>query len=77
MLLMIAAAGILSSLLLGFSAIYVMAIIILLAILNFFVFPFGIFINDAIIDPYLQLPLLFVFNVLTVLGFTDFVRGGA
>jgi membrane-bound ClpP family serine protease len=77
MLLIIGAAGILAGLLLGFSAIYVMAIVILIGIMNFFVFPYGIFINTAILPPELGLPLLFFFNVLTVLGISDFVRGGA
>lgn len=67
----------LAGFLLGFSAIYVLALVIVVAILNFFVFPIGIFITPEIIDPYIGLPILFFFNVLEVLAITDFVRGGA
>jgi hypothetical protein len=67
----------LAGFLLGFSAIYVLALVIVVGILNFFVFPIGIFITPEIIDPYVGYPLLFLFNVIEVLAITDFVRGGA
>lgn len=77
-LIILGAAGVfLAGFLLGFSAIYVLAMVILVAILNFFVFPIGIFITPEIIDPYLGIPLMFLFNVIEVLAITDFVRGGA
>lgn len=74
----VALAGVaLAGFLLGFSAIYVLALVIVIAILNFFVFPIGIFITPEVIDPYIGFPLLFLFNVIEVLAITDFVRGGA
>lgn len=77
-LIIVATAGVfLSGFLLGFSAIYILAMVILVAILNFFVFPLGIFITPEIIDPYFGIPLMFIFNVIEVLAITDFVRGGA
>lgn len=77
-LVILGAAGVfLAGFLLGFSAIYILAMVILVAILNFFVFPLGIFITPEIIDPYFGIPLMFLFNVIEVLAITDFVRGGA
>jgi len=71
------AGAVLVGLLAGFSAIYILALVIVVAILNFFVFPIGIFITPTVIDPYIGLPIIFLFNVIEVLAITDFVRGGA
>lgn len=77
MLVVLAAAGILANLLLGFSAIYVLPIVIIIALMNFFVLPYGIFINPAIIDPSLGIIIIFLLNVFQALAVADFVRGGA
>lgn len=67
----------LAGFLLGFSAIYVLAMVIVIAILNFFVFPIGILITPEIVPTFIGFPLIFLFNVIEVLAITDFVRGGA
>jgi hypothetical protein len=71
------AGAVLVGLLSGFSAIYILALVIVVAILNFFVFPIGIFITPEVIAPEIGYPILFVFNIIEVLAITDFVRGGA
>lgn len=71
MIAVVAGASILVGLISGYSAIYIVPILILIAILNFFVFPLNFLYNY----PELTVPALAVFNVLTVLASTDFIKG--
>ncbi len=58
----------------NFSAMYVIPILLLMATLNFFIFPLN-FIYSA--PDLLKVPLFTFFNVITVLAVLDFIRGGA
>jgi hypothetical protein len=70
-------AGGLAALITGFSAIYVIPIILLLAFLNFFIFPLGfVFGGTDVVPDILKTPIIAFFNVLTVLAVTNFIRGG-
>ncbi len=60
----------------GFSAVYVVAMVLLAVSVNFFVFP----ISSGIFDPnssIISTILVVIFNTLLVLAVLDFVRGGA
>jgi hypothetical protein len=59
----------------GFAAVYIIAAEILIAVLAYFIFPFGFLINPNL-SPFLSYPLMFIFNVILVLAVVDFVRGG-
>lgn len=75
-LLLIGAVAALSSLLLGgFGSMYIVPMMLLLSILNLFVFPFS-FIVSASIPSYVSIPLVVFINLLTLLCITTFVRGG-
>jgi len=68
-----AAAG-LTALVLGYSAIYIIPILLLMALLSFFIYPLDFLMGAPDIIRY---PVLAVFNVLSVLAVMDFVRGRA
>jgi len=57
----------------SFSAIYVIPIFILLAILNFFILPLDFLMTVQ--EPFIKYPVLGLLNVLTVLAITNFIRG--
>lgn len=77
MLLVIAGAGIaLVALITGYSAIYIIPLLILMAILNFVVFPLG-FVLDPTIPEFLKYPIAVFFNLMTVLATVSFIRGDA
>lgn len=59
----------------GYSAIYILPIILLLGILNFVVFPLDFLMS--IEDPLIRFPVLGLFNLLLIISFLDFVRGNA
>lgn len=65
-----------AALITGFSAMYLIPLLILLAILNLLVFPFS-FIFDGTMPVLISTPLILFFNFLTILTITNFVRGGA
>lgn len=69
---LILAAGLLT-LITGFSAIYVIPIFILLAILNFFILPLNFLVTVQ--EPLIKYPILGLLNILTVLAVTNFIRG--
>lgn len=74
-LIMISAAGIaLVALISGYSALYIIPAIILIAILNFVVFPMS-FVLDPAIPEIIAYPLAVLFNILTVVAAVAFVRG--
>lgn len=58
----------------GFSAIYVIPIFILLAILNFFILPLNFMMSVQ--EPLIKYPILALLNMLTVLAVSNFIRGG-
>lgn len=67
-------AGVLATLLTGFSAMYVIPIIILIAVLEFFMFPLSFLFS---LPDLLLHPILAFFNIITALSVINFVRGGA
>jgi len=58
----------------GFSAIYIVPLLILMAIMQFFVMPMS-FILDASIPVEIRVALIVFFNMLTVLASIHFIRG--
>lgn len=70
----ILSAGAFVALISGFSSMYVVPLLILMAVLNFVIFPFN-FIMSAPSE--LSIPVIVLMNVLTVLAVINFVRGGA
>jgi hypothetical protein len=75
MMLTIGGAVVLLSFLLGFSAIYIIPLLMLFSILNFFVFPMS-----AVLDPMMPIEikviLIFFYNTITVMACITFIRGG-
>lgn len=70
------ASGIISNLLgQGYSAIYIIPLLILMAVLNLVVFPMS-FITQSAMPDILKIILIVFFNLLTVLAIISFVRGG-
>ena len=72
-LLSIVLAGGLAALFGGFSAMYVIPIIILVGVLNFFIFPLDFLMHAP---DFIQFPLIALNNILTALAVTNFIRGG-
>lgn len=70
------AVGILS-LILGFSAIYIIPLLILIGMLNYFVFPIGIIFASAEMPEVLSVSILFFYNFITVMAIITFVRGNS
>jgi len=70
------AVGILS-LILGFSAIYIIPLLILIGMLNYFVFPIGIIFASAEMPEILSVSILFFYNFITVMAIITFVRGNS
>jgi len=70
-------AGAFAALMTGFAAIYFIPILLLLAFLNFFIFPLDfIFSGSGVMPDLLKVPLIAFFNVLMVLAIANFIRGG-
>lgn len=74
MIFIILSAGILVTLVSGFSSFYIVPLLLLIAVLNFVIFPFN-FIMSAPTE--LAVPVMVFMNILTVLAVLNFVRGGA
>jgi hypothetical protein len=74
--LLLGGAAVLVILLSGFSAMYVVPALILVAILNFVILPYG-FVMDQSIPTIISYPLAFILNTVTILAVVDFIRGGA
>ena len=70
------AVGILSFIL-GFSAIYIIPLLILIGMLNYFVFPIGMIFSSAQIPEVLSVSILFFYNFITVMAIVTFVRGNS
>jgi hypothetical protein len=67
-----------TALILGFSALFIIPIVMLIALLNFLVFPFSFLItapNDPIASAF-YIPFVVFMNILCVLALASFVRGG-
>jgi hypothetical protein len=67
------AVGALILLITGFSAMYIIPAVILIAVLNFLIFPFD-FIFSA--PTYISVPIVAFFNIISVLAVLNFIRGG-
>ena len=63
----------------NFSTIYVTPLLILVAILglNVFIFPIDFIFAGDVMPVILKLPIVALFNMLTILAVIDFIRGGA
>lgn len=59
---------------LGYSAIYIIPIFLLLAGLTFFVFPLDFVLNAGIPDT-IRYPMVLIFNTITVFACISFIRG--
>jgi len=65
-----------ASLLLGFSAIYIIPLVMLFALLNYFAFPLSIIdAHDPMLGTFGMVIVVFL-NLLSLLAITSFVRGG-
>jgi len=63
-----------AALLTGFGAIYIIPLMMLLAFLNFVVFPIS-FIFDPALPAIIKFPFVVFFNLLTILAIVSFTRG--
>lgn len=77
-------AGIITSMLAGFSAMYIVPFAMLIFALNYFVLPTSFMFNPTclgvcatLIPDVIKIPLFIFLNVLMVLAILDFARGGA
>lgn len=61
----------------GFSAMYLIPLLLLIAILDFVVFPFSFILDPATLPPEFGIPIIVLFNLLTVMAITNFIRGGS
>ena len=66
-------AAALITLITGYSAIYVIPIFLVLAVINFFLLPLNFLMT--IEEPLIKYPVMGLFNILTVLAILNFVRG--
>lgn len=64
-----------ASLIGGFGVLYIIPMLILMAILEYFIFPFS-FIIDNSLDPMIGTPLILFLNMFTILSIVNFIRGG-
>lgn len=62
------------ALLTGFGAIYIIPLMMLLAFLNFVVFPIS-FIFDPMLPALIKYPIIVFFNIITILAIVSFTRG--
>lgn len=70
----IVSAGVMSFIL-GFSAIYIIPLLILFSILNFFVFPLSA-VLDMTMPVEIRVIIIFLYNVITIMACVTFIRGG-
>lgn len=76
LLLITLVAGTLAAVLGGFGSMYIIPMIILAAVLNWFVFPLGFIVETGVFPDYIAVPLVVLFNGLMILTVVTFVRGG-
>ena len=74
-LLGVAITGLVATLIGGFGAMYVFPIVMLLVFANYMLFPLS-FLLDQSLPEIIKLPLIVLFNLLTLLTIITFVRGG-
>lgn len=67
--------GLLTSLVGGFGAVYIVPMILLLVFINYIIFPIS-FVFDTSMPEIIKIPLITFMNVLTVLAIVHFIRGG-
>lgn len=67
--------GIALGLITGYSAMYIIPIIMLTVAIQYFILPFGTLFN-LIENETIRTPVIFFFNMITVLAVIHFVRGG-
>jgi len=71
----VALAAVAGSLILGYAAIYIIPIAMLIFIVNYVVFPFSFVIDPGTPDM-IRIPVMVFLNALTMLAILSFVRGG-
>lgn len=59
----------------GQAAIYIVPLIFVYVIINFFVFPFGSILSYGAMPGEIQILLVALFNTITLLGILSFIRG--
>ncbi len=64
-----------TTLLLGFAAIYIIPIAMLLLVMNYLLYPFS-FVFDPSMPDIVKIPLYVFFNLMTMLAVMSFARGG-
>lgn len=74
-LLGVAITGLVATLIGGFGAMYVFPIVMLLVFANYLLFPLS-FLLDQTLPDIIKIPLVVLFNLLTLLTIITFVRGG-
>lgn len=74
-LLGVAITGLVATLLGGFGAMYIFPILMLLTFANYLLFPLSFLLDQSLPD-IVKLPLIVLFNLLTLLTIITFVRGG-
>lgn len=74
-LVIIAIAAAATTLILGYAAIYIIPIAMLIFIMNYVVFPFA-FILDPSTPDMIRIPVTVFLNLITMMGILSFVRGG-
>ena len=70
----IGALGIVIALFTGYSAVYLVPILLLIAILNLIIFPIS-FIFDPAMSEFIKIPLVMFFNIMSILAIINFIRG--
>lgn len=69
------ALGIVISALTGYSAIYIIPIILIYVFLNIFVFPFSVLLNPEVVPTEVAVILTVIINAISALGILSFIRG--
>jgi hypothetical protein len=72
--LLIGIGGIVAGILLGFSAMFIIPVMLLWAFITLFVFPFS-FLLDPSMPPMIIIPLTVILNAITGLALLNFIRG--
>lgn len=73
-LLALAVVGVVATLTGSFAALYIIPLLMLVAILNFLIFPFS-FVFDPALPEIIKVPVVVFFNLITILALSTFIRG--
>jgi hypothetical protein len=70
-------AGVASAFLTGFAITYIFPMIIFMVVLNLFILPINFLVDPNIIPALIAYPILFIYNIITVLTLVTFIRSGS